>query len=437
MSVNATAMQTIAPELEILLPLEREGTVNLIEIGRMALDSLFANLVRSLLTMLGVIIGVASVVALLALGNGATKSITAQVQSIGTNLLTVINGTQTNQQPGQAAPAQNLTLGDSNAIVALNLPVLGVSPQFGTNAQLVAPASDKSAQVVGTTPAYQTLNTLTLSSGRFIDDSDVKGAAAVIVLGATVKDALFGKGEAVGQSIRANDQTLRVIGVLVAKGGSGFGSVDDRAVVPISFAHQHFPNARTPDGNNYLVTNITVSVTDSKDVDGVSARISALLRERHRLKPDGTADDFNMLNQASFLTALTTITNLLTVFLAAVAGISLLVGGIGIMNIMLVSVTERTREIGLRKAIGARPQDILIQFILEAIAISLTGGLIGLALGASIALLVTVSGVLTASVDASSVALALGFSMAVGLFFGIYPAQRAARLNPIDALRFE
>jgi putative ABC transport system permease protein len=421
----------------VLPPLDYDGTVDLLEITRMAFDSLFANKVRSLLTMLGVIIGVASVIALLALGNGASAAITGQVQSIGTNLLSIIPGRLSNQGPGTAASAASLTNEDVSAIVGLNLPLNGVAPQFNASGQLVAAAADKNASLIGTNGVYLSLNNLAMKDGRFISEADVQDGAGVIVLGSNLATALFGKGQAVGQNVRINDQTLRVVGVLQTKGGGGFGSVDDRAFIPISFAQQRFPGSRTPDGNHYVVSVITLGVTDSNDISGVQARIGALLRERHRLKSDGSADDFTVFNQASFLSILSTITGLLTTFLAAIAGISLLVGGIGIMNIMLVSVTERTREIGLRKAVGARPQDILLQFIVEAVVISLTGGVIGLLLGAAVALLVSISGLLQASIDIGSVLMALGFSSAVGLFFGIYPARRASQLNPIDALRYE
>jgi putative ABC transport system permease protein len=228
-----------------------------------------------------------------------------------------------------------------------------------------------------------------------------------------------------------------VTGVLAAKGGSAFGSVDDQTFVPISVAQQRLFGGRTPDGNGWQVSAIAMSAFRAEDLDGIQTRIMALLRERHRLAADGSSDDFNVLNQAEFLNILSSITGVLTTFLAAIAGISLVVGGIGIMNIMLVSVTERTREIGLRKAVGARGRDILLQFIVEALVISLIGGLIGLALGGAIALGVTLSGLLRAPITLGAVVLAVGFSLAVGLFFGIYPARRAARLNPIDALRHE
>ena len=304
-------------------------------------------------------------------------------------------------------------------------------------ASLVAPAADSSATVTGVAPAYQEVNNLTLSAGRFFGDEQVSGASPVIVLGATLATDLFGSGQAVGQNLRVDSQALRVIGVLNAEGGGGFGSVDDQAFVPITVAQQRLFGARTPDGNDYLVSSIGISVIDSADINSVQARVETLLRERHELLADGSEDDFSVLNQASFLTTLTTITSLFTLFLGAVAAISLLVGGIGIMNIMLVSVTERTREIGLRKAVGARGQDILLQFVVEALALSLAGGVVGLALGAVIPVVVTLLGVLEAPVTLSSALIAVGFSLAVGLFFGIYPARRAARLDPIEALRHE
>jgi putative ABC transport system permease protein len=257
------------------------------------------------------------------------------------------------------------------------------------------------------------------------------------VLGSTLAKKLFGTGTALRQTVRINGQPLRVVGVLATKGGGGFGSVDDRAFVPLPVSHQRLFGGRTPDGNGWLVSSIGLAARDSAQLPSIQEQVARLLRERHRLPADGRSDDFTFFNQAALLSTLNTVTTLLTIFLAAVAGISLVVGGIGIMNIMLVSVTERTREIGLRKALGGRERDILIQFMVEALAISATGGLIGLALGGLVSLAVTLSGLLTATLSADAVALALSFALAVGLFFGIAPARQAARLNPIDALRHE
>jgi putative ABC transport system permease protein len=426
-------------EALILPPLDDRAasTVSLGEVARLAIDSLRANTGRSLLTMLGVIIGVAAVVTLMGLGAGASNSITSQIQAIGTNVLTIVPGSPNNRGPGQFNTAQTLTLADAEAIAALRLPVTGPSPQFGSSAQIVAPAADQNATVSGVTAAYQPINNLTLAAGSFISDDAVRSASPDVVLGANLAKELFGSGQAIGQTVRVNNQALRVIGVLNVKGGGAFGSVDDQALVPITFAQQRLFGGRTPDGNGWRVSSITVSVTNSSDIAYVQERIAALLRERHNLAADGSSDDFQAINQASFLSTLTTVTTLLTAFLAAVAGISLLVGGIGIMNIMLVSVTERTREIGLRKAVGARPRDILLQFVAEALALSLTGGLIGLLVGSIVPVAVTLLGVLNAPVTASAALLAIGFSVAVGLFFGIYPARRASQLNPIDALRYE
>ena len=444
MTANVSSLEPLVSAIhradsgEMLAPLDADtgAGFSLAEVIRVSFDSLFANKTRSFLTMLGVIIGVASVVALLSLGNGAQASITGQVQSIGTNLIFVFPGSLSGR-PGQTIAAQNLTMEDVQAISSLGLPLNGIAPQFSGSADIVAPAADKNASIAGTTPAYFALQDLRTTSGSLFDEGQSRAGAPVAVLGATLAKDLFGNGTAVGQTVRVKDQTLRVIGVLAAKGGGSMSSADDQLFAPINFVQERLFAARTPDGNSYRVANIILSARNGDDIKAIQDRITVLLRERHHLKADGSGDDFSVANQASMLSTLNSITSILTAFLAAIAGISLLVGGIGIMNIMLVSVTERTKEIGLRKAVGARGQDILLQFIVEALVVSVTGGVIGLLFGMLIAGLVTLSGALTATVSLSSVVLAVGFSLAVGLFFGIYPARRAARLNPIDALRYE
>jgi putative ABC transport system permease protein len=444
MTASVSALEPLVPATqkadsgEMLAPLDADAGAgfNLAEVVRVSFDSLFANKTRSFLTMLGVIIGVASVVALLSLGNGASASITGQVQSIGTNLIFVFPGSLSGR-PGETVAAQNLTMDDYQAISNLGLPLNGIAPQFAGQAEIVAPSADKNASISGTTPAHFALQDLRTTSGTLFDEGQSRAGAPVAVLGANLAKDLFGNGTAVGQTVRVKDQTLRVIGVLAAKGGGGMTSTDDQLYAPINFVQERLFGARTPDGNSYRVASIMLSARNGDDIQAIQDRITVLLREHHHLKADGSGDDFSVANQASMLSTLNSITSILTAFLAAIAGISLLVGGIGIMNIMLVSVTERTKEIGLRKAVGARGQDILLQFIVEALVVSVTGGIIGLLFGMLIAGLVTLSGALTATVSLSSMVLAVGFSLAVGLFFGIYPARRAAQLNPIDALRYE
>jgi putative ABC transport system permease protein len=439
-SETAAALPAADTSLPILEPLGERGssTVGVGEVVRLALDSLLANKTRAFLTMLGVIIGVASVVALLSIGGGASSAITSSVASTGTNVLTLMPGSPQNRGPGSSSSAQTLTLADSEAIAKLNLPIVGPAPQYGGAAQVVAPAADESATITGIVPTYFEINSNTLKSGSLIDAGHVRGSATVVVLGSNLAEKLFGSGEAVGQVVRIKSQSFRVIGVLSAKGSSGFGSsVDDQALVPITVAQQRLFGARTPDGNGWKVSSVSISVTDSTNISAVTKQIATLLRERHNLKADGSEDDFDVFDQASLLSTLTTVTSLLTLFLGAVAAISLIVGGIGIMNIMLVSVSERTREIGLRKAVGARGRDILLQFVVEALVLSTAGGLIGLVIGSAIPISITLIGLLNAPVTWTTVLIAVGFAMAVGLFFGIYPARSAAQLNPIEALRHE
>jgi putative ABC transport system permease protein len=405
---------------------------------KIALSSLRANKLRTILTMLGIIIGVASVVALMAIGNGAQVAITSQISSIGSNLLTVFPGQR--RGPGPAAvQSQGLTLADAEALLkpgALPGSVI-IAPVYQNGAQVVAGANNTQSSVVGVTPSFFTVRNLAVLRGQIFTESQSDGLRAVAVLGSNVAEDLFGLATPVGKTIRIKGQTFQVIGVLEKKGGSGFGSVDDQLFVPLGVAQLKLFGARSADTSSPRVSNIAVQVADADQMDEVSAQIATIMRRQHRLEADGSEDDFSVFNQADVLSSLNQITSILTAFLGAIAGISLLVGGIGVMNIMLVSVTERTKEIGLRKAVGARRRDILQQFLTEALVVSLLGGIIGLLLGGLISFAVGLTGLITPVVTPSAMMLALGFSMAVGLFFGIYPARRAARLRPIEALRYD
>ncbi len=406
---------------------------------RIALSSLRANKLRTVLTMLGIIIGVASVVALMAIGNGAQAAITGQIAGIGSNLLTIFPGQRRGPGPGANAPSQNLTLADAEALTkpgALRDAVT-IAPIFQGSAQIVAGSNNIQSAVVGVTPNYFTVRNLAAARGDVLSETQVRGQRAVAVLGSNVAEDLFGLANPVGRTIRIQGQTFQVIGTLEAKGGGGFGSVDDQLFVPLGVAQRKLFGARSLDTASPRISSISLQVASADQMTAVSDQISTILRQRHRLKSDGSEDDFSVFNQADVLSSLTQITSVLTAFLGAIAGISLLVGGIGVMNIMLVSVTERTKEIGLRKAVGARRRDILQQFLIEALIVSLLGGIVGLLLGIAISFGVGLTGLIAPLVTPGAMMLALGFSMAVGLFFGIYPARRAALLRPIEALRYE
>jgi putative ABC transport system permease protein len=416
------------------------GGISLTETIEIALGSLTANKLRTLLTALGVIIGVAAVVALLAIGRGSQDSITAAITANGSNLLTVRPGaTNAGGVGGQVGSAQTLTVDDAKALAdPQSVPDASlVSPEYNGNGQLVAGSQNANARITGAEPAYMTIHNLTVAEGDFISDEQVNSMANVAVLGANVATRLFPNGDALGQSMRINGQSFKVTGVLASQGGGGFGSMDDGLIVPLSTAQRKLFGGRAIQGGAALLSTIVVQARDQDSVSKALDEITQTLQDRHNLPSDGSADDFSVINQQDLLNSVIQTTQTLTLFLGAIAAISLLVGGIGIMNIMLVSVRERTREIGLRKAIGAREGDILTQFLLEALIISLLGGLIGLVLGVLIALAVNLSGQFKAAPTFGAAALAVGFAMAVGLFFGIAPARSAARLDPIDALRYD
>ncbi len=414
--------------------------MNLMESTRIALRSLAANKLRSALTMLGIIIGVAAVIALMGVGRGAQAAIDNQINSMGTNLLFVSPGS-TNEGGVRTAQgsAQTLTYQDAQALAdPQNAPaVAAVAPEMDAFGQVVYMGNNVNTRVLGVTPEYSSVRNEAVQEGDFITQANVQGRSAVAVLGANVASELFTNGlDPVGQTIRINNNSFRVVGLLQAKGGGGFGNQDDQILVPITTAMARLQRNQTTGGQS--VGQISVQAVDQSQMDAATQQIGDILRQRHHILYQ---DDFTIRSQQDLLGTANQVTGVLTLFLGGVAGISLLVGGIGIMNIMLVSVTERTREIGIRKAIGATRRNVLSQFLTEATILSVFGGLIGVALGAAIARLI--SGInmgatpIHAVVAPDSILLATAFALAVGLFFGIYPAYRAASLNPIDALHYE
>jgi putative ABC transport system permease protein len=419
--------------------------MNAFESVRVALRALAANKLRGALTMLGVIIGVAAVIALMSLGRGAQAQITERVQSLGSNLIFITPG-QGRQQGNvrqAAGNAETLSYDDAVAIEQQlgGTLVVGVAPERTAPVQLIYGGQNVSTRVLGVTPGYETVRNFYVERGDFISESQVDASARVIVLGAGVAAQLFGEEDPIGQTVRASTfnrsgANLRVIGVMEAKGGTNMGNQDDQAFVPLPTVAARLQQTRTAQAAE-RVNSIAVQLVNEEAVDPAIQEIAELLRQRHRV----AQDDFVISSQRDFLSAINQVTGVFTAFLGAIAGISLVVGGIGIMNIMLVSVTERTREIGIRKAVGARRRDILSQFLVEAIVVSLSGGTIGILMGAGISRLVSqmeLNGQAIPSIVApDAVMLAFSVSAAVGLFFGIYPAVRASRLNPIDALRYE
>jgi putative ABC transport system permease protein len=399
---------------------------------RSAWEGLVANKMRAVLTMLGVIIGVAAVVALLSVGEGVEKSVAEQIQSIGTNLVTIGPDAE---QGGQ------LTNSDLEAIRdPLNVPAVALaSADLGGRAQALVAGQDQRVAVSGTTPEFLQVRNFEIALGDFITQDDLDGRARVAVLGWDVYEDFFDaemEEYPIGQTIKLNGLPFRIVGVLAPKGGMGVTNQDDTVFVPLTTAQSRlFPQQRT--GGQPTVSLIMAQVVSEEQIDQATQQIAGLLRERHRLDL-GQTDDFILLSQDEILDVFDSITGMLTIFLGAIAGISLLVGGIGIMNIMLVSVTERTREIGIRKAVGAQRRDILTQFLIEALVLSLLGGLMGLALGVFLS-----SGIGRLSPDLAPVIspvvllIAVGFAAVVGLFFGLYPALRASKLRPIEALRYE
>ncbi|HEY9089259.1 MAG TPA: ABC transporter permease [Anaerolineaceae bacterium] len=399
-----------------------------------ALESLGANKLRSGLTILGIVIGVAAVIAMLAVGAGAQNTITGSISGIGSNLIFVFQG-------GMSDSVRNpkpLTVNDAEALrdVFAAPDIEAVAPVIQGNAEITYNREATQTQIFGVTPEYATVRSYELIEGELINSEHILGRSSVALIGPDVADALFDRREGVtGETIRIEGQPFRVLGVLAPKGGSSFGSQDNVILLPFSTAQ-----TRLIRRSRERVDVIFIQAVSADAVDRASQQASEILRQRHRITLG--EDDFTVFTQQDFVATAQTITNVLTVFLGGIAAISLLVGGIGIMNIMLVSVTERTREIGLRKALGARRRDILIQFLSESSLLSLIGGLIGIGLGWLIAFVVgriaAASGTdLNPAVGLDAILLATIFSTAVGLFFGLYPANRAASLEPVEALRYE
>ena len=414
---------------------------------QVALEALIANKLRAFLTMLGIIIGVGAVIALMAVGQGSQKAVTDRIAGLGSNLLFIRPGAAATTggagARGGAGSAQTLTQDDAVAIAESVSQVEAVAPQSAAGAQAIIGANNTFTNIVGATPAYVDVVGVEVTNGVFISEDDVTRTARVAVLGATVAQTLFPDSDPIGQQVRLtqgnNSINVQVIGVLVAQGGNSTSSYDDQLFLPLSTVQRQLSFQRNARNASAVVSQITVKVADKDDIEVAKAAITQLLLQRHEV---ATAD-FRVESQEDLAASAQEVSQTMTVLLGSIAGISLIVGGIGIMNIMLVSVTERTREIGIRKAVGARYADILMQFLTEALTVTILGGLLGIAAGLGAAQFLdgrNIAGLgdnVQTVVSWPSVAIAFVVSAAIGLFFGIYPAQRAAKLKPIDALRYE
>jgi len=391
---------------------------------------------RSFLTMLGIIIGVASVIALMSIGKGTTAKIISNIESLGANLITIRPGSSVFGGVRGAA-SSTLTQGDADAIAEQIANVSAVAPLSSSMLQLIAGNENTNAQVMGVTTDYQTMNNLKIASGSFFTEQQYERGAKVVVLGSTVASTLFTDNTTspIGQKVRLGNKVIAtVVGVLESKGGS-FNSVDSNVLIPLTLLQQSISVTKNAKGDK-MVSTIVVAMTDTSQSTQTVADITALLRERHNLAATAD-DDFNVMSMAEMLSNLESTSSTLTLLLGAIAAIALLVGGIGVMNIMLVSVLERTREIGIRKALGARQQDIWIQFLLEATFLALIGGVIGVGIGWAASYIINKTGFMSTLVTADIVILAVSVAVAIGIFFGFYPAWNASRLNPIEALRSE
>lgn len=395
---------------------------------RVAIKSLIANKLRSILAMLGIIIGVSAVISMLSIGTGAQKQVLSRISAMGTNLLIV--------RPGQARTGgvssgdrQNLKIGDARALLNASPLIDAVAPVVSGNFQAKYLNKNARTSVLGTSITYFALRNMQIDKGRMFEVSESESSKRVAILGPTTVENLFGENDPLDEMIKVNGINFKVIGILKSKGDQGFANPDDQIVIPYKTAMKQILGVEN-------IREIDIHVVEGGDLTAVQQSCTVILRKAHKIQ-ENEPDDFNIRNQAEILQTASSITETFTILLGGIASISLIVGGIGIMNIMLVTVTERTREIGIRKAIGAKERDILRQFLIEAIVMTTLGGLIGLSVGVSIAGIISHFTQFKAIVELQSVIISMAFSIAVGIFFGYYPAKRAAKLDPIEALRYE
>ena len=413
------------------VPTTARGGLRILQTVPSALAALRANKGRSVLTTLGIIIGVAAVIAIVALGEGASASVSSQLAGLGTNLLTIMPGsTRSGGAAAGAGSATTLKAEDADAISQKIQGLSGVSPVVSGNAQVIYGSQNWSTRVQAVAAAYLPINDWKIAQGSTFTDQDNTNASNVAILGQTVASNLFPNGQSpIGQLVRIRNVPFTVIGVLASKGSSGFGDQDDTIMIP-------FRTGQVRLFGSSNINQIVVQVADASHISTVSTEIEGLLRQRHQLQSTAS-DDFTIRNNSDIISRVSSVSDTMTMLLGGVAAVSLVVGGIGIMNIMLVSVTERTREIGIRLAIGAQPRDVMFQFLVEAVVLSLLGGVIGIAIGAGVAVALPVVAGWATVVPWNAILLSFGVSAAIGMFFGIYPARKASQLDPIVALRYE